>query len=126
MVDMGGMGDMGGLGGSDDESHDETLYEVLLCAPSATEHELRQAYKQQALHWHPDKNGDPDAEERFKKINAAWSILSDEHKRAAYDHSLINGENIADHCNFDQAAQMAATIAESEASLHGESREIWC
>ena len=46
----------------EDEQQGETLYGILYCAPSADETQLRQAYKQQALHWHPDKNDDPEAE----------------------------------------------------------------
>ena len=65
-----------------------TLYEVLYCAPDATYTQLRQAYKQQALFWHPDKNDDPEAEERFKRINTAWNVLSDDAQRAAYDRSM--------------------------------------
>lgn len=79
---------------SDNEAEPEpqvTLYDVLHVAPNATATELRQAYRQQALHWHPDKNSDPDAEERFKDINTAWQVLSDDNKRAAYDHSLLHG-----------------------------------
>lgn len=95
-------------GDDDDETTESTLYDVLMCAPDASEHDLRQAYKQQALHWHPDKNSDPDAEERFKKINAAWSVLSDEHQRAAYDRSLLTGETLGtDNYHFDQAAATA-------------------
>ena len=77
---------------SDDE-RGETLYDVLYCAPDADETQLRQAYKQQALHWHPDKNSDPEAEERFKRINEAWSVLSDSSKRAAYDRRVLRGEH---------------------------------
>ena len=75
---------------ADDET-ENTLYAVLLCNPAATHEELRRAYKEQALHWHPDKNDDPEAEERFKLISTAWSILSDDAKRAAYDASLARG-----------------------------------
>ena len=87
-----------------------TLYDVLHCAPDATHDELRVAYKQQALHWHPDKNSEPEAEERFKRINTAWSTLSDENSRAAYDNSLRGGpdQGIAGHHNVDVAACRAA------------------
>jgi DnaJ-class molecular chaperone len=70
-----------------------TLYDVLQCNTDASHHDLRQAYKQQALHWHPDKNSDPEAEELFKRLNTAWSVLSDEASRAAYDRSLLYGES---------------------------------
>lgn len=90
---------MGDQGMYDDENSDEdegdgepTLYDLLYCSPDATDVELKQAYKQQALHWHPDKNDDPEAEERFKQINQAWMILSDDQQRAAYNRSLAHGD----------------------------------
>ena len=52
--------DYSGDEAGDDADGEPTLYDVLYCNPSATEAELKQAYKQQALHWHPDKNDDPD------------------------------------------------------------------
>ena len=73
-------------------SSDETLYEVLGVLPDVADAELRQAYKQQALKWHPDKNSDPEAEARFKRINTAWRVLSDEYQRAAYDASLLRDD----------------------------------
>ena len=79
--------------GDEDATNGEpTLYDLLYCAPDATDAELKQAYKQQALHWHPDKNDDPEAEERFKQINQAWSVLSDDNQRAAYNRSLADGD----------------------------------
>ena len=76
---------------SDEEEHEPTLYDVLYVTADASLTDLRQAYKQQALHWHPDKNSDPEAEERFKAVNQAWRVLSDEQQRASYDRSLACG-----------------------------------
>jgi curved DNA-binding protein CbpA len=43
----------------------------------ATEREVRMAFRKLALQFHPDKNKDPEAEERFKMVNLAYSVLSD-------------------------------------------------
>jgi molecular chaperone DnaJ len=61
-------------------------YEVLGVARNATDAELKAAFKKLASRYHPDKNGnDPELTERFKEANAAYQILSDADKRAAWD-----------------------------------------
>jgi molecular chaperone DnaJ len=61
-------------------------YEVLGVGRDATESELKKAYRQLALQYHPDRNpGDKQAEERFKEANEAYGVLSDPDKRAQYD-----------------------------------------
>jgi molecular chaperone DnaJ len=61
-------------------------YEILGVAPTAGDAELKKAYRQLAMQFHPDKNpGDKKAEERFKEISEAYGILSDPDKRAHYD-----------------------------------------
>lgn len=70
-------------------------YEVLGVQREATDDEIRRAYKQAALKHHPDRNpGDKAAEDRFKEATAAFSVLSDKEKRAAYDrfgHAGVEG-----------------------------------
>jgi len=62
------------------------LYSVLGVEKSASEQELKKAYRQLALKYHPDKNpDDKEAEEKFKEISAAYEILSDAEKRKQYD-----------------------------------------
>lgn len=64
----------------------EDLYEVMGVSRSATADEIKSAYRKLALKHHPDRNpGSKDAEESFKRVNSAYSVLSDPQKRAAYD-----------------------------------------
>lgn len=60
-------------------------YEVLGVSRTATLDEIKKAYRHLARKYHPDVNKEPDAEARFKEINEAYQVLSDEQKRATYD-----------------------------------------
>lgn len=61
-------------------------YEVLGVSKTATQDELKKAYRKLARKYHPDLNKDnPEAEEKFKECNEAYDVLSDEQKRAQYD-----------------------------------------
>jgi molecular chaperone DnaJ len=62
------------------------FYEVLGVSRDAGDEEIKKAYRQLAVKFHPDKNqGDKSAEEKFKEIGAAYEALSDPQRRAAYD-----------------------------------------
>jgi len=62
-------------------------YEVLGITKDATEKDIKKAYRKLAFKWHPDKNPDnkKEAEEKFKEINEAYSVLSDPDKKRQYD-----------------------------------------
>ena len=69
-------------------------YEVLGVNRQDSEEEIRRAFRKKAMEYHPDRNKEPDAEEKFKEINEAYQVLSDSSKRAQYDrfgHAGVNG-----------------------------------
>jgi len=77
----------------------KSLYETLEVSSSASEAEIKKAYRKLARQYHPDVNKEPDAEEKFKEINAAYEILSDKQKRSQYDmhgDSMFGGQNFHD------------------------------
>jgi len=71
-------------------------YQTLGVARSADEKEIKKAYRKLAQQYHPDKNpGDKTAEQRFKEINEAYTVLSDPDKRAKYDRFGAQWEQYA-------------------------------
>lgn len=69
-------------------------YEILGVPRTASADEIKKAYRKLARQYHPDVNKEPGAEARFKEINEAYEILSDEQKRSAYDrfgHAGVSG-----------------------------------
>lgn len=60
-------------------------YEVLGVERNATEDEIKKAFRKLAFKHHPDRNHEPDAEAKFKEVNAAYEVLSNVDKRANYD-----------------------------------------
>nr|WP_314167567.1 DnaJ C-terminal domain-containing protein [uncultured Campylobacter sp.] len=76
-----------------------SLYETLSVDKSASADEIKKAYRRLARKYHPDINKEAGAEDKFKEINAAYEILSDEKKRAQYDRhgdAMFGGQNFHD------------------------------
>jgi len=69
------------------KSSDKDYYKILELDKSANDEQIKKAYRKLAIKWHPDKNPDDkqNAEEKFKKINEAYSVLSDPKKKQMYD-----------------------------------------
>ena len=78
-------------------------YEVLGVPKDAPDDVIRKAYKKLAIKWHPDKHVDDkkEAEEKFKEISEAYSVLSDPKKRREYDTGGIDFGDFGDFDNFD-------------------------
>src|SRR5437773_7480929 len=67
-------------------------YEVLGVQKSASEEEIKKAYRKLAREFHPDRNaGDKSAEGKFKEVQEAYDVLSDKDKRANYDRFGFTG-----------------------------------
>ncbi|MCL2643539.1 MAG: molecular chaperone DnaJ [Candidatus Bathyarchaeota archaeon] len=69
-------------------------YEVLGVEKNATSDQLKNAYRKLAMQYHPDRNKEAGAEDKFKEISEAYAVLSDAQKRVQYDH--------LGHAGFDQ------------------------
>ena len=69
-------------------------YQTLGVNKQDASEDIRKAFRQKAMEFHPDRNKNPDAEEKFKEINEAYQILNDPEKRAQYDrfgHAGVSG-----------------------------------
>ncbi len=87
--------------------NDTDYYEVLGVSQNATAEEIKKAYRQLALKYHPDRNpGNSEAEEKFKKTSEAYSVLVDTEKRSIYDrygHAGLKGEGFGGFSGFDSS-----------------------
>lgn len=70
---------------------DKNYYKILGIEKTATDDEIKKAYRKLALKYHPDKNKSPEAEGRFKEIAEAYEVLSDKKKRQLFDQYGADG-----------------------------------
>ena len=79
-------------------------YEVLGVSKSATDVEIKSAFRKLAKKYHPDVSKEPDAAEKFKEAQEAYAVLSDEQKRKQYDqfgHAAFQGGGSGGFGGFD-------------------------
>lgn len=96
-------------------------YEVLGVARSAAPDEIKRAFRQAALKYHPDRNREPGAEERFKEASEAYEVLSDDQKRQRYDrfgHAGLNGAGMHDFAHM-QADEIFSVFGDLLGDLFG-------
>lgn len=71
----------------------KNYYDILGVDKTATQDEIKNAYRKIAIKYHPDRNpGNKEAEEKFKEAAEAYSVLSDENKRKEYDNPITGGQ----------------------------------
>ncbi len=72
----------------------KNYYDILGVSKSASESDLKSAFRKLAMQYHPDKNpGDAEAEKKFKEINEAYEVLKDPQKKAMYDSGAYNASS---------------------------------
>jgi len=83
------------------------FYESLGLAQNSTQEEIKKAYRQMALKYHPDRNpGDKAAEDKFKEVAEAYSVLIDPEKRSTYDrfgHDGLRAEGFSGFSGFNSS-----------------------
>lgn len=99
-------------------------YKILGVSKGASEEEIKKGYRKLALKYHPDKNKEKGAEEKFKELAEAYEVLSDKRKREIYDQVGEEGLKAGAGCgggapNFGNAGQHFTY------QFHGDPREIF-
>ncbi|KAF9545298.1 hypothetical protein EC957_011052 [Mortierella hygrophila] len=98
------------------------FYKVLGINKDASEAEIKKAYRKLALQMHPDKNSAPGADEAFKIVSKAFTVLSDPQKRAIFDqHGPEDGKSSG--VNYDRASPMGAQ-GFGGGGMHGFGEEV--
>nr|AZL94400.1 DJP1-like protein [Nephromyces sp. MMRI]AZL94401.1 DJP1-like protein [Nephromyces sp. MMRI] len=89
-------------------SENKDYYKILGIPRDANENDIKKAYRNMAMKWHPDKHNSPDdkakAEQKFKDISQAYTVLSDKEKRKLYDK--YGSESIKNNVVFENPANL--------------------
>lgn len=103
------------------EEREQTLYEILNVSQNATLIEIKIAYKQRAMEYHPDNNPNKDIESCHKmmcKINEAYSILKNPDLRQLYDKRLFEESKYDTHNEEDNTSSQQTSANESQAKTY--------
>lgn len=93
-------------------------YKILGVSKSASEQEIKKAFRQKILHFHPDHNKAPDANQRTQLIIEAYEVLKDKNRREAYNRVLETNQKATqeERNSFRRAQQSAQKTAQTQAS----------
>ncbi len=94
-------------------------YEVLGLKRDASDDDIKRAFKRLAIKYHPDRNKEADAGEKFREINEAYQVLSDPQKRAAYDSGGFDAVENQGGPGFDPFGGNGADFADIFESIFG-------
>lgn len=97
----------------------QSLYDILEISKDSTQGEIKKAYRTLAKKYHPDRNQSDNAEDKFKEINGAYEILSDEAKRHKYDQ---HGDSMFENKNFSDFSQGNVNIDDLFNQVFGNDR----
>lgn len=103
-------------------------YQILGVSSSATEQEIKRAYREMARRYHPDLNPDDDeAENQFKRINEAYAVLSDADKRARYDRfgSAWQQSGQAAGADWRRTQNRSSATRQRNATSNGLFSDLW-
>jgi molecular chaperone DnaJ len=78
---------------------DKDYYKILGVSEGASKEDIKSAYRKLTMQYHPDRNSDKDAEDKFKDISEAYNVLSDDEKRRQYDNPM-SGIDFSEWFNF--------------------------
>jgi len=102
-----------------DNKMSQSLYDILEISKDSTQGEIKKAYRTLAKKYHPDRNQSDNAEDKFKEINGAYEILSDEAKRHKYDQ---HGDSMFENKNFSDFSQGNVNIDDLFNQVFGNDR----